>query len=264
MKKVFTGKIPFVKHDAVPCNTHWQGTFSHHVFSLTLSGRADYKIPGGSFKACRGDFLHFMPEAWQDWKVSETDDWSVYYILVDLPPTISHLFSPQTVMDGISQIHLNESDIEKVRTVFEEMNEWELSGTQLVEEIIINRLEFLLLLIKTLRPSEEIVDSRVEQARKFLHRSVETYISLDDVVEEVSLSKARISGLFQESFGIAPITYLEKIRMERAAQLLNFTSETPMKISQRLCYSDSGYFNKRFKRYWGMTPRQYRLQNQSR
>jgi AraC-like DNA-binding protein len=56
------------------------------------------------------------------------------------------------------------------------------------------------------------------------------------------------SALFKTALGLAPIAYLEQIRMERAARLPLFTATDIETISQQLGYNERKYFDKRFKR----------------
>jgi AraC-like DNA-binding protein len=82
----------------------------------------------------------------------------------------------------------------------------------------------------------------------FLHRRCEETLALSDVAQAAGLSKARLCALFKTALGLAPIAYLEQIRMERAARLPLFTATDIETISQQLGYNERKYFDKRFKR----------------
>lgn len=254
----FAGTVPFVAHSRVPRGAHWSGTFSYHVFSLTRAGSVTYSLPDGVVEIVPGDLLHFAPEAFQDWLVQGTKGWQVAYLIVGLPAALSELLPQPTLAPGVGRIHLDPSELRKVARAFREMQEWSERSTPLREQLVINLIEQVLLRVHSGRPTTEI-DPRIGQARDFLHDSVETPVVLADVAHAAGLSRARLSALFKAHLDTTPIVYLERLRLERAARLLLFTTDDIAAIAERLGYAERGYFDKRFKRRWGVTPRSYRL-----
>lgn len=258
MSKNHETKAPFIAQSHVPVGTRWQGTFPSHVFSLTLSGGAEYWFPGGKQEIGPGDFLHFAPQAWQDWRVTEDTGWEVHYIIVELPTGLSDLLPDRSLAPGIGIVRLDADEAARVADAFLEMLSIQQRSSPLGDRIIINVLEHTLLLMRERRPGVNL-DPRIEKARAFLHRSCVEMIALSDVAQASGLSKARLCALFKSALSLAPMAYLEEIRMERAARLLRFTATDIETISQQLGYHERKYFDKRFKRRWGVTPRQYRL-----
>lgn len=52
--------------------------------------------------------------------------------------------------------------------------------------------------------------------------------------------------------------YIEGVRMEHAQYFLTNTDWSITEVAAQCGYSESNYFSKVFKKYSGMTPRQYR------
>ncbi|MBQ8606821.1 MAG: helix-turn-helix transcriptional regulator, partial [Bacteroidaceae bacterium] len=71
------------------------------------------------------------------------------------------------------------------------------------------------------------------------------------------------SALFSEVMGLGPLAYFNQLKMQRACELLSFTD---LKINQ-LCYkvgiADPYYFSRLFRQTMGVSPKEYRGQNQS-
>lgn len=67
-----------------------------------------------------------------------------------------------------------------------------------------------------------------------------------------------LSTLFRDKTGIKLVTYIEGIRMEKAKEFLKNSAWTITEIALETGYSDANYFSKVFKKYTGMSPRQYR------
>lgn len=258
MTRNYEGKVPFVAHTRVSRGKRWQGTFPYDLFSFTLGGGAEYQLPGEKQEIGPGDFLHFAPQAWQDWRASEAGGWDVCYVIVDLPASLRDLLPAPSLAPGIGRLGLGPDEADRVADAFREMLEWQQRPSPLSERLILNRLEHALLLIRDRRPPANL-DPRIEKARAFLHRRCEETLTLSDVAQAAGLSKARLCALFKTALGLAPIEYLEQVRMERAARLLLFTATDIETIAQQLGYHERKYFDKRFKQRWGVTPRQYRL-----
>ncbi len=78
-------------------------------------------------------------------------------------------------------------------------------------------------------------------------------ISVRDVADYLSIHRAYFSKLFSEQMGISPVHYLQKLRMNKAEELLK-SSYTISEISLMLGYSDPYAFTHAFRNYHGGTP----------
>ena len=95
-------------------------------------------------------------------------------------------------------------------------------------------------------------------AKKYIAKSYQKEICLDDVARYVDLSSAYFSRLFKQQTGENFIDYLIKIRMEKGKSLLAETNLKTYQIGERGGYNNSKYFCKLFKNYTGYTPTEYR------
>ena len=258
MEKEYIGKVPFTRvGQFVPEKEAWEGTFDHHLFSITLGGGATYQHPEGSFTVKTGDFLHFSPLTWQEWTSNEEDGWTVSFLILEIPSQFNRLLLPEKLAPGIGRARLEKGDLERATICFSTMDAWLSQPNGLSNEIILNQLEYVLLLVQS-RLEMTRIDPRIEKARSFLHRQIEKPTRLEDVAEAARLSRARLCALFREELKTTPLQYLEDLRMERATQLLRFTSYDIESIARTLGYEERKYFDKRFKRSQNLTPYQYR------
>lgn len=257
MAASYDGNVPFVEHRRVPRGTRWRGTFPYHLLSLTLAGGAVYDLPGGRVDLAPGDLLHFAPGAEQDWRVDAVAGWRVGYLIVAVPAALLELLPEPTLAPGIGRIRLDAAAARRIAQDFREMQEWCGRPTPLRSQLVLNLLEHVLLRLRSLRPAPE-ADARIARARDFLHASLEAPVVLADVARAAGLSRARLCALARQHLGAPPMAYLERLRLEQAARRLLFTADPIDVIAERLGYAERGYFDKRFKRRWGMTPRAYR------
>jgi AraC-like DNA-binding protein len=88
-------------------------------------------------------------------------------------------------------------------------------------------------------------------------------IELDGLSSIAHLNKNYLVRQFKNSFGISPIAYLIKIRMEYAKKLLT-ESNLPIKTIATHCgYKDPSFFNFYFKKTFNISPASYRKAQQT-
>ena len=63
--------------------------------------------------------------------------------------------------------------------------------------------------------------------------------------------------MFKEQTGITPVEYRLYAKIKKASYLLESTDMTVYEISEQLGFFDAAYFCKMFKKYKGMTPKQF-------
>ncbi|MBR2562605.1 MAG: helix-turn-helix transcriptional regulator, partial [Eubacterium sp.] len=72
------------------------------------------------------------------------------------------------------------------------------------------------------------------------------------------LNPSYLSTLFKQVTGQTFKEYLNHVRIQEAQRLLTHTDYPIMEISIACGFSDQSYFTKVFRKYTGLTPRQYR------
>lgn len=136
-------------------------------------------------------------------------------------------------------------------------------------------IQLLLLIMRQIStPPEEVSSSYhfethhktyvVSEIRQYLSDHYSEKISLDLIAKNMYLSSAYISKIFKEETGEAPINYLIKLRLEQAKQQLERPDRQSIKaISTSVGYDDVYYFSKLFKKYYGVSPLNYRATHRS-
>jgi len=100
----------------------------------------------------------------------------------------------------------------------------------------------------------------IEISVNYIHNNFERNISLNDIAKFVFLSTSYFTRAFKEEMNISPISYLLKVRVERAMELLRETDQKVSDIALSVGFSNQQRFNEIFKKHTKMTPLQYRKQ----
>lgn len=83
-------------------------------------------------------------------------------------------------------------------------------------------------------------------------------LTLPLVAAQIGLSVNYFSSLFKKEAGVGFVEYLNRVRVERAKELLHSTPMHSYEIALQTGFSEETYFNKVFKRLTGKTPKEYR------
>ncbi|MFE5319019.1 AraC family transcriptional regulator [Paenibacillus sp. NPDC056579] len=102
------------------------------------------------------------------------------------------------------------------------------------------------------------IQQQVEQAIRWLTLQYHQPISIESMAHSLGYHRTHLSKMFKQHTGMAPMNFLLKIRMERAKILL-LESLTIEQVASSVGFSDPLYFSKQFKKWYGRSPSEYRL-----
>ncbi len=97
-----------------------------------------------------------------------------------------------------------------------------------------------------------------ESAMEYMRQYYAEPIKCEELASRAYLSVGAFHRIFKQATGDTAISYLQKIRMERAAELLRDTSLSVSRIAASIGYADTKYFYIVFERIFHLTPKQYR------
>lgn len=100
----------------------------------------------------------------------------------------------------------------------------------------------------------------VEKAVLFIEADLSRDLSLRVIAENLNISAGYLSTLFRQETGRTITDFVNEKRIEHAASLLCSSSLQVQTVAQYCGIPDVNYFSKIFKRYHGVTPREYRKQ----
>lgn len=98
----------------------------------------------------------------------------------------------------------------------------------------------------------------VKKAIRYISQNFTSPLTLDEVASHVHLNPAYFSTLFKQSTGSSFKEYLNMVRVEESKHLLANTENSIIDIAMAVGFMDQSYFSKVFKKYTGLTPKQYR------
>lgn len=97
-----------------------------------------------------------------------------------------------------------------------------------------------------------------DRCRNFIYNHLYEELPLGRLAEYAGLSASYLSQLFKKETGTAISDYIQQQRVEEAQRLIQLPGITLSDIATRLHFNDQSYFTKVFKKYTGLTPKQFK------
>jgi YesN/AraC family two-component response regulator len=117
------------------------------------------------------------------------------------------------------------------------------------------------------RKITSIVGAKKQSSNVYLLREIKKYIQedfgnknlcLNTIADQFHISPVYLSKFFKEQSGIKFIDYLNTYRLERGKELMENPGRSIHEISDQVGYLSSNTFIRVFKKYFGITPGEYR------
>lgn len=107
--------------------------------------------------------------------------------------------------------------------------------------------------------AESITRRTVKQMIHYMSSQYAHPVSIEDMCSSIGYNRAYMSRIFKKETGMTPVTYLLKLRIDKARQLLRERPElSTQQIAASVGLTDALYFSKQFRRFYSVSPSQYR------
>ncbi len=102
---------------------------------------------------------------------------------------------------------------------------------------------------------------KMEKIIQYLHQNINTRVILTELSELVQLSSTYLSRAFKETTGYSVIEFFNKIKIDKAKELIIEGNKRVKEVAQALGFTDEFYFSRIFKRIEGISPSEYYSRN---
>jgi transcriptional regulator GlxA family with amidase domain len=101
-------------------------------------------------------------------------------------------------------------------------------------------------------------DGDIQSAQQWLSKHFSIANPVEEMIKRSKLAERTFKRRFASATGLAPIAYVQRLRIEDAKRRLERTDASIDEISWRVGYEDAAFFRRLFKRTTGLTPGAYR------
>lgn len=229
---------------------------SHEEYALgvTLKGIQEYHLEGCSQSSYRNGVMLFSPEQVHDGRSGRGAE-NLDYVMLYIKP---HLF-----LEGIEQKeivkfaspilyeqNLRQSILNLSYAVLNEKDE------ALCNELFLNVMDNF-----TTRDFQKIYKKDnilIQKAKEMIYCDIEHVLKLEDISNELSITKFQFIRMFKASTGMTPYQYFLNSKLIHAKKHLEKNRDLYATVVE-YGFVDLSHFNKHFKNYYGLTPHEYLL-----
>lgn len=101
-------------------------------------------------------------------------------------------------------------------------------------------------------------DRYIDEVLKYIHQHLDTNINVQDILNQIPLSRRSLEKRFSKAMGMAVYKYIFNIRMSRFAERLAESNASVLEIAQQLGLPDTKNISRQFKIWKGLSPLEYR------
>lgn len=138
------------------------------------------------------------------------------------------------------------------------------SKEEMYEEDIKGALTSLIINIVRLNEKEKnenanmLEDKAILPAIKYIKRNCKDAIKIDELAKMCMLSETHFRRIFKSIMGMTPTQYINKTRVVESCKYLKNTNMSIVQIGMKVGFTTSSTFNRNFKEFVGVSPKQYR------
>lgn len=235
----------------------------HRDFELGLvvEGETELCIGEQTYQAKQGDSFLINPYAWHELKAGE----GARVLFVQVSPDFFKESFPEireieVATRLLSHPKIEEDLLQLADAYFKKERLYKIRCSALLNDIfyqILTECGFG-------EAPEKIIEKkeyRIRNIMDYIDRNYAKKILLSEIAQRENLTVCYLSHFFKECFGVTFQEYLQKIRCEKAVQLLTTTRMSVLDISMDCGFSDPKYLNRAMQKFYAMTPGQLREKN---
>lgn len=258
--------LPQHTHDAIEISYVTEGTGFQYINETTVAVKQGdiFLLPVGTSHVYRppspakvGSLgvinCVFRPEALRPWS--------------DFPPEGSPLhealYAPQTMERP--WLHLYDKDNAFTDLFYNLLSEYRQKqpGYEVVVHALFSQLIAMLYRHSVRTSTYEKRSPKIQDALQYIKHHFAEEITLKQVAEHAYLSVSHLQRLLKQATGSSFTSYVQHLRIKKCCELLKTTSMTVQQIAGTVGYQDMKYFHELFRHKTGMTPQEFRKNDDS-
>lgn len=170
-----------------------------------------------------------------------------------------------SVEKGRFLLHLEDSDARDCRCLLILLGSFDKSTCRsLAREEQSHHLDILFALLarNSLDVLQRSSDSHFHPSARVVKDLINSDIAhswtIKELASEVKTEERYLIRIFRSMWGLAPIQYLNRLRLETSARHLAHTDSLVSEIGSKVGWDDANYFARRFRMHFGVSPLSYR------
>lgn len=226
------------------------------LFQYTLAGEGVYEDRDNLHPIKTGQaFLAEIPSDHRYYYPKGGPPWEFLFLLIRPRLVLPNWQDAVSRLGSTPQLPAGCRTVRLLQQIYDEARAGRISDPYLASSYV---YQFVTELCRFSLGSHVDWPDKVKRAVEIIESRYASMLSLEQLADELNWSKYHFLRTFAASVGVTPGDYLNRIRTERAMELLRSTSYSVEQIAEQVGYSSGSYFIKAFRRLTGLTPGMFR------
>lgn len=239
----------------------WQQgrVLNEYAIVYVVHGRGEFQSkPTSRRDLAAGDAFLLFPGVWHRYRPIKEIGWATYWVHFQ-GENADRLHNRGLIRpeEAVLRIGTNEEVVHSFTRLLDRLRCEPVGFSQMIAADV---LEILAAVLGAARADRDNLTERdiVNRAKLRLEREDDRLPSIEELPDELGLSRARFFRLFKQQTGLSPYQYHLQLKIRRAGRMLS-NSDMPVKeIAGLLNFQSAYHFSRLFKRKTGFSPRDFR------
>lgn len=242
-------------------------TLQHHELIFIGGGKGSIAVEKKKYQIKEGMLLYICPDI--PYFVDIEAEEHTHFLSVHFSYTgVSFDDGRWAVRSGVKALPLpfaqELKDYYHIADIFKKLvDTWngKLPGYEFISRTLLQQL--LIAIFQNTRKQDQnySISTKVEKIIKHMHENIDGKVTLTELSKLVQLSPAYLSRAFKEATGYSVIEFFNRMKIDKAKELIIDGDKKVKQVAQALGYADEFYFSRLFKKIEGMSPSEYYSKN---
>lgn len=233
-----------------------------YILHFISDGTGVFRCDGKTYELSRGDVFLIKPDTEVYYEADGSNPWS--YLWVGFHGIKAESYLASAGLKGV-QVTSRCENIPLIFSFIQQMimcRHLTLANELRRESALLQIFSVLMEEYKERLPKEERYDYPyqiyVDQALDYIQHNFKSNIKINDLASYIGIDRSYLTSIFKSVMKLSPQEYLLHYRMEQSMQLLKNTDKKISDIAECVGYHDALNFSKMFKKFNGVSPKEYR------
>jgi AraC-like DNA-binding protein len=242
-------------------------TIQHHKLAFVTRGKGSIIIEEKRYQVKEGMLFYICPDALHSIEIDTEEP--ICFLSVQFSfAYVSFNDSKWAIGGKVEMLPLDSAqelkDYYYIDDIFKKLvDSWnaKLPGYEFITKTLLQQL--LIAIYQNIRKQNRNYSTslKVEKIIQYMHQNINNKVTLNELSEIVHLSSFYLSRAFKNTTGYSVIEYFNKIKIDKAKELIIEGDKKVKEVAQVLGFTDEFYFSRIFKRIEGISPSEFYSKN---
>ncbi len=217
-----------------------------------IAGEKSYIVSDNEWLLIPAGVLH-------SYRLTSKEYAKLYWIHFEL------MFNDKSFFNNLtSPVKIKVSQSNKIISLFNKIFKFSKINTLLAQLEVATSINTLVSIYMNKLPMQVSLhdNDSIDDIINYITNNYSEKFSLTELAAKANFSVSQFTSNFKKRTGVSPIYYINLTKLEHAKYLIEQTSYPIGVIMEKVGFLDSAYFSKIFKKYYKLSPLQYRAMAQ--